>query len=124
MMVKKTVVTRATALAVCGVLGMAPAAAQARWTQQHPASHPPARAHAAMAYDTATRTVVLFGAGGYRDADTWVWNGSTWTQRAQKSHPRGRCCAAMAYDTATRTAVLFGGFTINDRNAAGTWTWG
>src|SRR5207302_2463029 len=31
------------------------------WTQQHPAASPPARTYASMAYDAATRTVVLFG---------------------------------------------------------------
>jgi hypothetical protein len=55
------------------------------WTQQHPATSPPARDQALMAYDGATRTMVLFGG---RDAgptllnDTWTWNGSTWTQQS------------------------------------------
>ena len=48
------------------------------WTQQHPAtSPPPARFEAAMTYDTATGTAVLFG-GGSRHvnnylSDTWTW---------------------------------------------------
>jgi hypothetical protein len=33
----------------------------ARWTERHPAHHPSARGAAAMAYDPATRGVVLFG---------------------------------------------------------------
>ena len=45
------------------------------WTQQHPATSPPARAYAAMAYDAATGTAVLFG--GFNNsgafADTWTW---------------------------------------------------
>jgi galactose oxidase-like protein len=45
------------------------------WTEQDPATHPPARASAAMAYDAATGNVVLFG--GYNRfhglKDTWVW---------------------------------------------------
>jgi hypothetical protein len=31
------------------------------WTQQHPATSPPARGQAAMACDAATGTAVLFG---------------------------------------------------------------
>ena len=34
------------------------------WTQQHPATSPPARDEASMAYDAATGTVVLFGGNG------------------------------------------------------------
>jgi hypothetical protein len=54
------------------------------WTQQHPATSPPARYQADMAYDGATRTMVLFGG---RDAgaplnDTWTWNGSTWAHQS------------------------------------------
>jgi hypothetical protein len=45
------------------------------WTQQHPATSPPARALTAMAYDAATSTAVLFGGlsnlGNF--ADTWTW---------------------------------------------------
>jgi len=41
------------------------------WTKQASAAHPSAREGAAMAYDAATRTVVLFG-GGF-NADTWTW---------------------------------------------------
>jgi hypothetical protein len=68
-------------LAACGVAGAFPSAALAgsssvpAWTRQHPAAAPPARARAAMAYDAATGTVVLFG--GFRTvplrADTWTW---------------------------------------------------
>jgi hypothetical protein len=38
-----------------------------------------------MAYDAATRTVVLFGGLGAEDKplnDTWTWDGSTWTEQA------------------------------------------
>jgi hypothetical protein len=67
-------------LAACGVLG-APAAVQARssagptWTKQAPATRPPVLAGAAMAYDVATGTVVLFGGaqGGHSLRDTWTW---------------------------------------------------
>jgi hypothetical protein len=49
------------------------------WTQQAPAASPPARYEAAMAYDAATGTAVLFGGFACygRHArylrDTWTW---------------------------------------------------
>ena len=56
-------------LAAFGVPGVGQPAALAssssvlNWTKQSPATHPPARDGAAMAYDAATGTVVLFGGG-------------------------------------------------------------
>jgi hypothetical protein len=83
------------------------------WTKQAPATSPPIRWGAAMAYDAATRTVVLFGGadttGTGRLADTWVWNGSTWTKQTPATSPPARFGAAMAYDAATGEVVLFSG---------------
>ena len=81
MKASKVVIAGAAALAACGVLGMAPAAVQASsasplaWTQQAPAAYPTAREGAAMAYDAATGTVVLFGGqlGTKMLDDTWTW---------------------------------------------------
>ena len=71
---------KVAALAVAGVLGaITPAAASASsqaldWTKQTPATSPPARADASMAYDAATGTVVLFGGyDGQLAGDTWTW---------------------------------------------------
>jgi len=81
MKANRTVIAGVAALAACGVLGMVPPAVQASsavattWTKQAPAASPPARRHAAMAYDAATGTVVLFGGeklGGVL-GDTWTW---------------------------------------------------
>ena len=80
-----------------------------------------------MAYDAATRNVVLFGGTARHGAlgDTWTWDGSTWTKQAPKTSPPARFGASMAYDAATGNVVLFGGL-----NGAGvrplndTWTWG
>ena len=61
------------------------------WTQQSPATSPPARWGASMAYDPATGDMVLFG--GYNSAgtgqtnDTWTWNGTTWTQQSPATTP-------------------------------------
>jgi hypothetical protein len=99
----------------------------ATWTQQHPATSPPARQAAAMAYDAATGTVVLFGGFGSSSllGDTWTWNGTTWTQQHPATSPRARQGTAMAYDAVTGAVVLFGGF--NSRTSPNylgdTWTW-
>jgi hypothetical protein len=94
------------------------------WTKRAPATSPPARSGASMAYDAATGTVVLFGGGGANSSlsDTWTWNGSTWTQQHPAAHPGGLIQAAMAYDAATRNVVLFGGATSRGRSGL-TWTW-
>jgi hypothetical protein len=96
------------------------------WTQQHPATSPPARFGASMAYDTATGNVVMFG-GENRQAraprGTWAWDGSTWTKQAPTTSPPGRIYPAMAYDAATGTVVMFGGETATGRLLHDTWVW-
>lgn len=89
-MVGSVVLGVAMAAAVVGVApGRAAAATPAptaTWTQQHPATSPPGRFGASMAYDRATGDMVLFGglgdAGGLLGSlgDTWTWNGTTWAQ--------------------------------------------
>ncbi len=134
MTANRIVITGSAALAACGVLAMAPPAVQASpapvpaWTQQAPAASPSARQNAAMAYDAATGTVVLFG--GFHNrlgdllqlGDTWTWDGTTWTKQAPAVHPSARAGAAMAYDPATGTVVLFGGLGRNGW-LGDTWTW-
>ncbi len=101
------------------------------WTKQAPAAHPPGLTSAAMAYDAATGTAVLFGGlsdSGYR-GDTWTWDGTTWTKkRSPEARPHARSDAAMAYDAASGTVVLFGGedyiIGIGPTFRADTWTWG
>jgi len=125
-------------LSVFGVLGVFPSAVQAspslgpNWTRQAPASSPPARSNAAIAYDAATSTVVLFGgftrtaSGTVTFGDTWTWDGSTWTKQHPAAHPLARSNAAIAYDAATRNVVLFGGVGIAGGSIpfGDTWTWG
>ena len=66
-----------------------------------------------MAYDPATKTMLLFSgdsdSAGYLD-DTWSWNGTTWSKLAPAASPPARAGALMVYDAATRTVLLFGGF--------------
>jgi hypothetical protein len=133
----RTLTVSAAALAAVGVLGAVPPAAASAspqqaldWTNPAPAVHPSPRVFAAMAYDAATGTVVLFG--GYTENgdpssfqdDTWTWNGTTWTEQHPATSPPARFDAAMAYDAATGTVVLFGGMGLAPDNYLGdTWTW-
>jgi hypothetical protein len=124
------------ALAAVGIVGaVSPAVASASpqqaldWTKQAPATHPSARYDAAMAYDAATSTVVLFG--GFNGSgsspyfsDTWTWNGTTWTKQAPATRPQVRSASVMAYHAATGTVVLFGGLASNASKLGDTWTWG
>jgi hypothetical protein len=99
------------------------------WSQAAPATSPPARQGAVMAYDAATGQLVLFGgATGTRSgllSDTWVWDGTTWSQAAPTTSPPARYSASMAYDPATQQLVLFGGFGPAHKSHAlnDTWTW-
>jgi hypothetical protein len=70
----------AAALSVPGVsrsVVLASSPSVLNWAKQSPATDPPARDSAAMAYDPATGTVVLFGGdpqnGRGEFGDTWVW---------------------------------------------------
>ena len=59
------------------------------WTEQTPATSPPARAGATMEYFDGQ--VVLFG--GYNGTsylnDTWTWDGTTWTEQSGTNPRRG-----------------------------------
>lgn len=96
------------------------------WTQQSPATSPPARFGASMAYDEASGKLVLFGGdnGGTGVlADTWTWDGTDWTQESPATSPPARSGASMAYDASTGTAVLFGGDNGGTSLVGDTWTW-
>jgi hypothetical protein len=113
------------ALAACGVVGAFPSVALAgsaavpTWTRQHPATSPPAQSSAAMAYDAATGTVVLFGSG-----ETWTWDGTTWTRQHPATSPAARADAGIASDAATGNVVMFGGSRGGGVVIGDTWTWG
>ena len=99
------------------------------WSQQSPATSPPVRLGATMAYDPGTNQVVLFGGQGSNGNtlnDTWTWNGTTWTQLSPATSPPSREDAAMAYDTNSGQLVLFGGLNNNGNGTSflgDTWTW-
>jgi hypothetical protein len=78
-----------------------------------------------MAYDAATRNVVLFGGFAHGNlGDTWTWDGSTWTKQHPAASPPSQGGASMAYDAATGNIVLFGGENSHVRYFRDTWTWG
>src|SRR5437870_7656880 len=84
------------------------------WKQQHPATSPPARDFASIAYDEARQVVVLFG-GVNCDTlnncqavnDTWTWDGTTWSEQHPALSPPPRYSQAMAYDANHQQVVLF-----------------
>jgi hypothetical protein len=81
-----------------------------------------------MAYDAATKSIVMFG--GRNDSegavlnDTWAFNGSGWTQLFPANSPPGRAfdVPGMVYDAAAGNIVFFGGagFGVYFDD---TWTW-
>lgn len=95
------------------------------WTQVSPATSPPPRSEAAIAYDESHGVTVLFGGvsgpQGSSIADTWTWNGASWTQQQVGTAPSSRVGAVMAYDSASTVVLLFGGET--DTYVADTWLW-
>lgn len=87
------------------------------WTEApRGAATPPARYHAAMAYDVARGEVVLFGGEAGTDpgdalGDTWTWDGRTWSQRTGSVGPTALTGAVAVYDPAADRVLLFGGRT-------------
>ncbi len=84
------------------------------WLLQNPTVSPPARQDFAMASDTTTGEVLLFGgtAGGSYFSDTWVYDttNNSWTQRAPLSSPTARSGAAITFNSADGNFYLFGGY--------------
>ena len=74
-----------------------------------------------LAYDPASKQLVLFGANG-----TWTWNGSQWTTQHPAQVP-SLFKSCMATDTAAGELVLFGEHVVvaNDGKTVSwqTWTW-
>lgn len=68
----------------------AAAAVTPTWTQQSPATSPPARYAGSMAYDQATSQLVLFGGLDSQNnviGDPWTWDGTTWIQADTHHEP-------------------------------------
>jgi hypothetical protein len=74
-------------------------------------SGPAARTAAAMAFDAANGTMVLFGGYGVHGplSDTWTWDGFSWTEQHPSTSPPARGGSLMAYDANSHALVLLGG---------------
>lgn len=97
------------------------------WTQINPADKPAPRQGASLAYDPATKQMLLFGGQesefGY-SADTWLWTGSNWTTADNPSPvPQARGLASLTYDPTTGQLILNGGSGVSDQVFSDTWSW-
>jgi hypothetical protein len=93
------------------------------WTQLSPSTVPFARASAAVATNTSTGQVVMFG--GLADVNpnnTWTYDGITWTLQSPAVQPLLVYAASAAFDPGLQGVVLFGGGSGGvDQNT--TWLW-
>jgi len=97
------------------------------WTQQFPATSPPARTAHSMAYDASFDRVIVFGGtSGPPQAlnDTWEWDGKNWSQVSPPNQPSTRYWSDMDYDPVGRRLVLFGGELAGDIVTNNTWLFG
>jgi len=97
------------------------------WKQLTPAHHPSARGGATMAYDAATKQLILYGGETYSAVlprDTWEWTGSTWTELHPAHHPSASGAIGLGYDAATEQLLAFGGQTTAEGGSSKqTWLW-
>jgi cysteine-rich repeat protein len=100
-----------------------------QWTRRS-TTGPPDRFEQAMAYDGASRRVLVFGGQSSAPVviygDTWAWDGTTWsevTPAPPASSPSPRELAAMTYDSVRQRVVLFGGIDGNNVVLNDTWEW-
>ena len=102
----------------------------ADWTRRRSASDPAGGAYAALAYDRARGSLLLFG--GYREVppddaeysdETWERREGVWEQRHPAHAPPPRARHALGADAARGTVLLFGGLHPQGGKLADTWEW-
>jgi hypothetical protein len=94
------------------------------WSLIPTETRPPQMIEAAVAYDAATNTAVLFG-GITKDKwldETWLWNGRNWIQMSPRTQPPAREKHVLVYDEARHRVVLFGG-AMDKTLFDDTWEW-
>jgi hypothetical protein len=94
------------------------------WTQMSPTTHPPGLGFCAMAYDSESDRVILFG--GYPNGGgTWAYDcdTNTWTQMSPPWSPSARYGCAMAYDSESDRIILYGGTTDGSNILNDTWAY-
>ena len=95
------------------------------WIQKSPATSPPGRESARLAFDDARGNAVLYG-GFAAPSDTWTWDGTNWTKQNPTRTPtsQGQATAVpqqMVYDP-LRKVILFIE-PIQHGKTMETWTW-
>lgn len=96
------------------------------WSNASPATTPPPRGWAAMAYSTANSTLLMFGGiaplGGPGSAlnDTWSWDGVDWTEIVLAVSPPARG-TQMVDDPGREMNVIYGGYTASLHADSDTW---
>jgi len=93
------------------------------WTQLFPPTVPYARSLAAVATNTSTGQVVMFGGlADVNPTNTWTYDGTTWTLESPAVQPLLVYAASAAFDPGLQGVVLFGGGSGGvDQNT--TWLW-
>jgi hypothetical protein len=89
----------------------------ASWTLASAVNPMPKRIWPPLAYDAASRRVMLFGGitlGLGAFTDTWQWTGTAWQQVLTTENPPARGTHAMFPANDGRGVVLFGGVTETD----------
>src|SRR5437667_94240 len=97
------------------------------WTNADPPTRPVRRVYHAMAYDSESDRVILFGGSGNGDVlnDTWAYdfNMNTWTDMDPAVRPPPRYGHAMAYDLQSDRVILFSGYGLNGNYFDDTWAY-
>jgi hypothetical protein len=88
----------------------------------NPATKPPRRCCAALAYDIARQRIVMSGGFPGYWPDTWEYDGKNWTKMNPATQPPGRMgYDLMVYDRARERMVLFGGHAFAGTSWGDTW---
>jgi hypothetical protein len=86
------------------------------WVKASATAGPSAREGAAMAYDSESKAVILFGgrsAAGFEN-DTWKYENGAWTKLTIAAAPPARWKHALVYDSVRREFILYGGLAAAD----------
>ena len=98
------------------------------WTEKSPSTNPSPRDTHAMAYNSLSDRVILFGGCGDNSelfGDTWVYDlfTNTWTNMSPLMQPSPRYCHSMVYHSLADKVILFGGTTDYSSGFGDTWVY-
>lgn len=95
------------------------------WRTLSPAAPPPGRRFPALAYDPASKQLVMFGgddASGRPLSGTYLFQGGGWHRLSLPVQPQARTAAAMAFDPRLGELIMYGGSDEAGR-LSDTWAW-